>query len=533
MTLAPRFLVNLWAGYRASRLVRRLKSPGYSIAAQKAAFASAMDRLSRTIYGRSHRLTPTTTYDQFRETVPPHTYDYFQPLIERMVAGEPDVLSPGRCRFFVETAGTTGNAPKVLPAPEPMLAQFRHGLRDSLLLYSANEGHAGVFLGRHLHLGASTALTEKNHAYHTSLDGMLALCLSPWTEANLYAPPRPISELPEGLDKTQRIAQTMLSRDVTLVGGTPAAIAALTQTVRDIASTPKQRMTHLQAVWPNLECCAFLGAPLGLHAELLREALGPTVHFHELYAAAEGVFAAQDNGSPTALRLLADTGVFFEFLPLRRFAEETVHHAGAECVPLEKVQTGIDYVLVLTTPAGLCRYVSGDIVRFVSTEPPRLQFAGRTQLQLNAFGEHVSEREVLDTLTTVCHRHSWHAVNFHVAPFSVRPVAGRVTHGHEWWLELRTHTHKTPTAATLGPEFDAELASRNPDYAAKRATHAISAPVVRLVIPGVFDQWTETRRRAGHVSRLPHCRSDRHIADQLAELSPFHHTTDPFAATTH
>lgn len=525
MTLAPRFLVNLWAGYRAARFARRLKAAGYSVAAQRTAFAALMAQFGRTTFGRAHRLTAETSYDQFRAHVPPRLPAYFRPLIDRMVAGEADVLAPGRCPFFVETAGTTG-APKILPVPEAMLAQFRHALRDALFLYAAKVGHAGVFLGRHVHLGASTQLREAQQRYLTSLDGMFALCLSPWTEANLYAPARTITDLPETPEKFQAAANALLRRDVTLIGGTPAALTALAQCVRDTASNAKLRMTHLQAVWPNLECCAYTGASLGLFAEPLRASLGPSVHFHELYAAAEGIFAAQDEASPTALRLLADTGIFFEFLPARRFSEETLAHAGAECLPLEKVQPGVDYVLVVTTPAGLCRYVPGDIVRFVSTEPPRLNFVGRIQLRLHTFGEQVSERELVDTLITVCQRNGWQAVNFHVAPLSVRPVAGKVVHSHEWWVELRTHTLKTPTANVLSPEFDAELSRRNSDYAAKRASGAMEEPTVRLVMPGVFDLWSKEQRAAHASTRLPHCRPDRHIAEQLDNIARFYHSAE-------
>ena len=506
MTLAPRFLVNFWAGYRVAKFQHQLKALGNGVAAQQAAFARLMAALfAGTEFGRTHHLTATTSYAEFRENVPPRTPEHFAPLVARMAAGEADVLVPGRCPFFVETAGTTTGTAKLLPVPEAMLAHFRRGLRDALFLYAARAGHAGVFLGRHAHTGASTALVEAGAAYRTTLDGMFALCLTPWAEANLYSPPPALAHLPEGPEKNAAVARALLPQDITLVGGTPGAVGALAIAAREAASTGKRRMTHLQAVWPNLECFAFTGAPLGLFAEALRASLGPTINFHEVYAAAEGIFAAQDDGAPAGLRLLVDTGVFFEFLPLRRFNEDTLANAGAECLPLEKVAVGTDYVLLVTTPAGLCRYVPGDIVRFVSVDPPRLQFAGRTKLQLNAFGEHVSERELTDSLIAVCARNGWQPVSFHVAPFSHRIAAGQTINCHEWWLELRTHTAKTPTANVLGPEFDAELTRRNSDYAAKRASHALDFPSVRLVMPGVFEQWAKGRPQAVSASKMPRC----------------------------
>ena len=527
MTLAPRFLVNFWAGYRVAKFTRRLKAAGRGLEAQAAAFARLMAQSAGTEFGRSHGLTATTTYAQFREKVPPRTPDYFAPLVARMQAGETHVLAPGRCHFFVESAGTTEAKPRLLPVPEPMLAHFRRGLRDSLYLYAARAGHAGVFLGRHLHLGASTALTMEHGSYRTSLAGMFALCLTSWAEANLNAPPPAIACLPEGPGKIAATLSAMLPCDVTLVGGTPGSVCALALAAREAASTDPRRLPHLSAVWPNLECCLFTGAPLGLYQEALRRSLGPTVGFHELYAAAEGVFAAQDNGSPAGLRLFTDAGVFFEFLPLRNYQEDTLAHAGADCLPLDKVQPGTDYVLLVTTPAGLCRYVPGDIVRFLSVDPPRVQFAGCTKLQLDSAGVSVTARELVDTLLVVCTRNGWHAVNFHVAPYRRRIAAGQTVNCHEWWLELHTHTMKTPTANVLGPELDAELASRNRGYAARRASRDLDFPSVRLVMPGVFDQWAKEQPQTGGTSKMPRCRSDRLIADPLATITRFHEATQP------
>jgi GH3 auxin-responsive promoter len=520
MKFAPRFLVNLWMGFRVARWARQLHSPGRGRAAQQTAFTSLMLQLENTEFGRAHGITAATTYAQYRERVPPRTYGYFAPLIARMAAGAEDVLTPGRCPFFAESAGTTELSPKLLPVPELMLAHFRRGLRDTLFLFAARVGHGGVFLGRQLHAGASTALTEANGAYRTELDGILSLCLSPWVETNLYAPPAALARLPASPEKSTAIARTMLRQDVTLIGGPPANLCAVAQAAREAAGC-SQRPGDLTEVWPNLACAVITGATAGLHGETLRSALGPTVRWHELYAAAEGVIAAQDDGRPPGLRLLTDTGVFFEFLPWAGFQEARLAQAGTECLPLEKISAGIDYVLVVTTPAGLCRYVPGDIVRFVSVDPPRLQFVGRTVGQLNALAEQVTERDLLETLQAVCTRNGWQAVNFHVAPFSHRLAAGQAIHSHEWWLELRTPSARTPTANGLGPELDAELAQRNRSYAAQRKAGRLEEARVRLVAPGVFAQWAQAQRLSGSASKMIRCRSDRLIADQLAALTHF------------
>ena len=532
MTLAPRFLVNLWTGLKVAYFARRQKALGRGGVTQRAAFTSRMADTARTEFARLHGLAADTPYAHFRDQVPLRTYEWFEPFIRRMATGEAGILVPGKCPLFVETAGACGAAPKLLPVPGVMLAHYRQGLTAALYLYAHRTGHAGIFLGRHLQVGATTKFTETKGAYRASFDGMLGLCLTPWHEANLRAPPAAVAELPEGAGKIAAIAKVMLCRDVTLVSGTPALVCQLALAARELASTGKQRLTHLQAVWPNLECFMYTGAPLGLFGDTLRATLGPSVNFHELYAAAEGIFAAQDSSTPGALRVLSDTGIFFEFLPLSAYHEATLAKAGPQCVTLDAVQAGINYVPVVTTPAGLVRYVTEDIVRFVTVDPPRLQFVGRTALELNSVGEHVTEREVFETLQAVCTRNGWQATAFHVAPYAQRLGAGQIAKFHEWWLELGTHTMKTPTANVLGPEFDTELSHRNADYAARRTQGTLGPPIIRLVMPGVFQSWASGQQKTASASKLPRCRPDRLIADQLAALAPFHQATiAPFKPT--
>lgn len=520
MTLAPRFLVSFWAGYRATRFARRLKAVGRGIEAQRAALAGLLARFAQTEFGRQHGLAPTLSYDEFRERAPLLGHEFFQPLIARMAAGEADVLWPGRCRFFVDTAGTTTGTPRRLPVTAEQLAHYRAGLGAAMFHYALRAGHPGVFLGRSLHAGASTALTETNGAFAGNFDAITRLALTSWAEANLYSPPRAVARMPEGAEKSAAIAGAMIGRDVTLVAGAPAAVLALASTVCERAGDGRARPASLQALWPNLECYAHLGAPLGLFADELRAILGPAVSFHEIYAAAEGWFAVQDSDASLGLRLLADAGIFFEFLPMREFEEDLLHRLGPRCLPLPAVQPDTDYALVVTTPAGLCRCATGDIVRFLSLDPPRLQFVGRTRLRLTTFGERVGERELTETLLDVCGRNGWTAVNFHVAPILSR--AGPLPRGgHEWWVELRPGTIKTPTGPLLAGELDVALARRNPDYAKRRQAGNIDPPVVRLVMPGVIDQWAHTYAANAGASRLTRCRPDRLIADQLMGLAKF------------
>ena len=146
---------------------------------------------------------------------------------------------------------------------------------------------------------------------------------------------------------------------------------------------------------------------------------------------------------------------------------------------------------------------------------------GRTKLQLSAFGEHVIEKEITDALLAVCRRNGWTITNFHVAPLFVSSSTGKTRGRHEWWVELKAGTILTPTGPVMAVELDTELKRLNEDYEAKRNGGALDAPFVRLVMPGVFEQWMRYHGKWGGQNKMPRCRSDRIIADELGGALQF------------
>jgi hypothetical protein len=510
-----------------TRTVRKLRDGADAVPAQDRAFATLCGQVAKTAYGKAHRITSKLTYGEFQTHVPLQTYEGFIPYIERMKAGEANILWPGHCNFYAVSSGTTAGRTKYLPVTADMLEHFRKAGLDSLLYYTARVGHTGIFRGKHLFLGGSTTLTRLEEAknitaYAGDLSGITALNLPPWVEKHLYEPGAPIAQIADWPAKIEAIAERTWNRDITMLAGIPSWVLILAEAVKNRAARGKIRPTHLQAVWPNLECLVHGGVPIGPFADELRTHIGPKVHFHEVYPASEGFIATQDAESTMGLRLMTDTGLFFEFLPFKDYHPENLPLLGRHTVPLEGVKAGVDYVLVLSSPAGLTRYVIGDVVRFISTDVPRLVYVGRTALQLSAFGEHVIEKELTDAIIAVCQRHNWIIVNFHVAPLFMDSAAGKRRGRHEWWIELKPYTNETPTGPVLANELDIELQRLNEDYEAKRIGGGLEAPTVKLVMPGVFEHWLRTKDKWGGQNKMPRCRSDRQIADELSQVARFH-----------
>lgn len=522
----PNILVALGARFLAAHRSRRMRARGWAASAQKRHAAALRRQFAKTAYGRMHGVEPGMDDKAWRERVPLSTYESLSPHLARMRRGEADVLWPGQCSFFVNSTGTTEGAPKQLPVTDGMLRHFRRAGLDSLFFYIARHG-ASVLQGRHLCLGGTPGLSplldSRTHsAFSGELGAIAALARPAWAEAR-WEPGQDIAQMSDWTAKIEAIARHCAGLDVRLVAGLPHWLPHIAAALFDEqARRTGKRPATLREVWPGLECVVHGGTPLAPFAARLRALCGLGVNFHEIYPAAEGFIAAQDAEPEAGLRLLADAGIHYEFLPLADYDARRLAWLGPRALPLQAVRPGVDYVLVMSTPGGLARHVNGDIVRFVSTEPARLLHTGRTRLRLDAFGEHVLEKELTDALAAVCARQGWQAVDFHVAPLPNNSLTGRKSGGHEWWLELLAGSEVNPTGPVIAPLLDNELRRLCHDYDARRREGMLLPPTVRLVMPGVFEQWRRVHGKWGGQHTMPRCRGDRHVADELAKHAPFH-----------
>lgn len=496
---------------------------------QKSALSNLVSKLAKASYWRDAGIVPGMKYPEFHSIVPVNTHAGLAPQIERMRRGEADVLWPGRCDLFALTAGT-GGARKLIPLTDGLMTHFRHAGMDALLYYTVRVRHAGVFRGRHLLCGSPTTLVKldrpelaPNHpGFAGDVSGVTALTLPEWVERHLYEPGAAAAKVADWESRLEAIAVRAETRDITLIAALPTWGLTLANLLRDRWSKPNRRIRNLQGHWPNLECFVHTGMSIAPFADELRDVFGPAVTFHEVYAATECLIAAQDTTTGRSMRVMADTGVFFEFIPLADYDEKHLPEMGAKALPLADVSTGVDYVVLVTTPGGLVRYVLEDVVRFMSTEPPRLTHVGRADLRLNSFGENISEREITQALIGVCERHGWKIVNFHVAPqTSVRSLGRGQTGRHEWWIELRPGTLVTPTGVAMAGFLDVELRRLSETYDSRRAAAVLDPPVVRLVMPGIFKHWMRFAKKLGGQHKIPRCTTDRTIAQELASITNF------------
>ena len=206
----------------------------------------------------------------------------------------------------------------------------------------------------------------------------------------------------------------------------------------------------------------------------------------------EGFFALADDPSRSDMLLMLDYGNFFEF------------RSGDTVVPLEGVECGKVYAMLITSNNGLWRYEIGDTVEFTSTNPYRIRFAGRTRQYINVFGEELIVDNADRALLAACNETGAVVGEYTVAPCY---MSLRERGAHEWILEFErepdSHEH-------FAEALDRELRAVNSDYDAKRRT-TLERQRLTVVGHGRFLAWMRARGK----NKVPRLVNDRRVADEI------------------
>jgi len=203
--------------------------------------------------------------------------------------------------------------------------------------------------------------------------------------------------------------------------------------------------------------------------------------------------AFQQSGE-SQMRLTPFYGVFFEFV---RFEDLDAHGKPmpyADAIPLEQVEVGQRYAVILSTCSGLWRYHIGDTIRFTSTSPYFIEFTGRDRF-LDKLEEKVTQGEVEQAVANLNRNGSLNVREFMVG-------ADVATRQHQWVLAVQDDNLNTDDAILT---LDTTLRDLNADYAAFRNQGRINAPDVMLVPEDGIYKWSQTERgKLGGQTKIPH-----------------------------
>ena len=503
-----------------------------------------LSRAAGTEFGRGHgfeRLARISGDAElvaaYRAAVPVADYEAFRPLVARMrEGGERDVLWPGRVEHFAQTSGTTAGD-KYIPVSAEML---KSNYRAALDIF-AHAGRFGVSLpgmltGQALFLGGSTTLETNGHGIKTGDLSGLVTPLIRWPISEIYLPGPEIALMSHWPSKIEAMARACVGRDVRMVNGMPSWMLVLFERVVELARERAKdpgSIRSLRDVWPNLRLLVHGGVKYAPFEPRVRQAWsgsadGPDVPARlELYPASEGFIAMQDTRGDPGLRLMADIGNFYEFVPLER-----VHEAAPPAYTAGEVEPGVRYVVCMSTCAGLWRYVIGDVVEFDTvpdgarrrgTGPARLRIVGRHKHFINAFGENLIVEHIENAVAEAAK-----AAGLVVGEFTAGPVYPGVTpegDARRAGLEL---VFETPEAgamlaarlAAFGVAFDASLKRQNVDYTTKRTDGVgMAEPTLSPVAMGAFHRWMQSRGKLGGQHKCPRCANHRDFVEGVLGLA--------------
>ena len=488
------------------RLARIREQPA---AVQARVLRQLLARAQATEWGRRYGFRERLTAAEFGRRVPVSTYEQLYPELERVLRGQPDVLWPGRPRWFAKSSGTTNARSKYIPVTAESLQQghYRAG-RDMLALATHFYPQARLLAGKTLSLGGTHAANPFRPQEPASRAGDVSAVIMqqlPGWAQQLRTPPLHLALLDEWEEKIERIARHVLTQDVRTLAGVPTWMVVLLRRVVALAGAD-----DITQVWPRLRLFLHGAVAFGPYRELFRQLIPDArMRYLEIYNASEGYFAIQDQPDSEDLLLLLDHGIYYEFLPADQWAAPDPRP-----VPLAEVELHRPYALVISTNAGLWRYLVGDTVRFTSLAPFRVRITGRTKHFLNAFGEEV----VIENAEAAVAAASL-ATGAAVRDFTVAPVwfaADTASRGgHEWAVEFATAATR-PDLSRFGAVLDATLCEVNSDYAAKRhRSLALGPPQVRAVPAGTFEAWLAGQGKLGGQHKVPRLLNSREVLEAV------------------
>ncbi|AYA35580.1 hypothetical protein D3Y59_00020 [Hymenobacter oligotrophus] len=489
------FLSRPLAAYTVSQYQKWAHQPEV---AQQRILQNLLQQGTATAFGHDHGLADVRSVQDFQAHVPVRDYEALGAYFNRVKEGERDVLWPGKPLYLAKTSGTTSGT-KYIPISQDSIGNHINGAKDALLHYVHRTGKPQFLDGKLIFLSGSPELEEVGGIPTGRLSGISNHHVPAYLRRN-QLPSYATNCIEDWEHKLDRIVDETLGQPMTLISGIPPWVQMYFD--RLTARTGKL----VGEVFPEFQLFVYGGVNFEPYRRKLLESIGRSVDTLELFPASEGFFAFQDEPGNPGMLLLANAGIYFEFIPAERFFEPNPPRLTLADVELDK-----NYALVVSSNAGLWGYSVGDTVRFTSLRPHRVVVSGRIKHFLSAFGEHVIGEEVEQTLREALQQFA----EVEVTEFTVAP---RVSENkaepsrHEWLVEFARPPHDLGAFAAA---LDAGLRRRNVYYDDLLAGN-ILAPLLLTPLPaGAFQRYMKSQGKLGGQNKVPRLSNDRKLAEGL------------------
>lgn len=469
---------------------------------QEKVFKELIKTARVTKFGRDHHFDTIESYEDFKRLVPVRDYEGISDYIDLIRRGETDVLWKGRPLYFAKTSGTTSGA-KYIPITAASMPYQIAAAKEALLLYIAETGKAEFVDGKMIFLQGSPEIDDLGVIKTGRLSGIVAHFVPKYLQKNRL-PSWETNCIDDWESKVDAIVKETVVEDMRLISGIPSWVQMYFEKL--IADQGKK----VSEIFPNFNLFVYGGVNYEPYRQNMEHLIGKKVDSIELFPASEGFFAYQDkqyksDPSDEGMLLLLNSGIFYEFIAAEDFYEESPNR-----ITIRDVQLGVNYVMIISTNAGLWSYNIGDTIAFTSLKPFRVIVTGRIKHFISAFGEHVIGKEVEQAMQIAVTDTEIKIKEFTVAP-QVNPEDGQLPY-HEWFIEFEQEPKDLLVFASI---IDKEMQRQNTYYYDLIQGNILQQLVIRKVRRNGFDQYMSSVGKLGGQNKIPRLSNDRKIADQL------------------
>lgn len=488
------FGAKIFASYIQRSIKKWADNP---IETQHKVFESLIDAAQYTTFGNDHRFDTIKSHADFVKQVPIRDYEDLRYYVDKMVAGEPDILWPGKPLYFAKTSGTTSGV-KYIPLTKDSMKTHPNSARNAILSYIAETGNTDFVDGKMIFLQGSPEMTVKNGIKLGRLSGIVAHYVPNYLQKNRL-PSLETNCIEDWEQKVDAIVAETIDQDMTLIGGIPPWVQMYYE--RLIQKSGKT----VGELFKNYQLFVYGGVNYEPYRRKLEDLIGRSVDSIELYPASEGFFAFQDTQTEKGMLLQLDNGIFYEFVKADEFFNENPTR-----ITLKDVALDVNYVMIISTTAGLWAYNIGDTVMFTSLKPYRIMVSGRIKHFISAFGEHVIGKEVEQAMLEASAGTDIKVTEFTVAP-QVAPQEGLPY--HEWFIEFENEGSGDLHA--FAKALDSSLQAQNSYYLDLITGKVLQPLKITKVVKDGFNNYMKSQGKLGGQNKIPRLSNDRKIADLL------------------
>ena len=463
-------------------------------------FQNLISNAVSTQFGKDHDFISINSHADFIKRVPIRDYEDLKPYVERVVAGKTDILWKGKPLYFAKTSGTTSGA-KYIPITKESMPFHVEAARNAILLYIHETGNSSFVDGKMIFLQGSPILKEQNGIQLGRLSGIVAHYVPKYLQKNRL-PSWETNCIDDWETKVDAIVEETLPEDMTIISGIPSWVQMYFEKIQQ--KTGKK----VGDVFKNFNLFIFGGVNYEPYRAKFENLIGRKVDSIELYPASEGFFAFQDKQHEKGMLLQLNSGIFYEFIKADDFFGENPKR-----ITIEAVEVGVNYVMIISTNAGLWAYNIGDTVQFTSIKPYRVIVSGRIKHFISAFGEHVIGKEVEQAMQEAIQDTNIQISEFTVAP-QITPKEGLPY--HEWFIEFE---NEPENMSDLAKKLDASLQKQNAYYFDLIQGKVLQPLKITKVNKGGFKDYMKSVGKLGGQNKLPRLSNDRKIVASFPQAN--------------